>query len=75
MTEPHFSDAEVESLWASYRAGRPTECPSDGHNVALSIDGTRTYRLTCTHCGTTSSWFTSAPDGILVRIASTDPRR
>jgi hypothetical protein len=69
MSAPQYTEAEVERLWASYRSGAPTVCPADGANVALSIDGSRAYRLTCTQCGVGSSWFTSAQDGILVRVA------
>lgn len=74
MSASQFSEAEVAQLWASYRSGAPTVCPADGANIALSIDGTRAYRITCTECGATSSWFTSAPDGILVRVAVPPPR-
>lgn len=69
MSERTFTDEIVAALWSAYRAGEPVHCPYDQHNVALSVDGRRSYRLSCTHCGVASGWFTSAPDGILIRVS------
>jgi hypothetical protein len=66
-----FGQEDVAALWKAYRAGGAVKCPRDAGSLALSVDGgSRAYRFVCTECGTSSSWFETAPSGIHVRTAT-----
>ncbi len=61
------ADAAAD-YWERFRKGEIVPCPrNDGSSLALAVEGTgKLYRLTCTHCGTSSRWFEVTANGKLV---------
>ncbi len=64
----HLSHAEINQLWAKFRAGDVIRCPRDQAGMALAVDGAaKAYRLVCTKCGLASPWFGTTPTGLVFR--------
>jgi hypothetical protein len=67
---PHLSHAEINQLWAKFRAGEVVRCPRDTAGIALAVDGAaKAYRLVCTRCGLASPWFGTTPSGLVFRTS------
>jgi hypothetical protein len=64
---------ETADLWQSFRDGGVARCPRDAGPLALSVDGTNAYRLTCTRCGASSTWFEATTAGIRLRTIPPPP--
>jgi hypothetical protein len=62
-----LSQDATSTLWDTYRAGKPAECPNDAWPLALSVDAASAYRFVCTRCGTSSPWFEAGATGIQIR--------
>ena len=65
---PLESVEEVRVVWDLFRSGGIVPCPTDAAPMALSVDGSAAiYRLVCTRCGTSSPWFESGANGVVLR--------
>lgn len=65
---PYLSQAEINFLWAKWRAGEVLHCPRDTAGMALAVDGAaKAYRIVCTKCGLASPWFATTPAGLVFR--------
>ncbi|MCL2724415.1 MAG: hypothetical protein FWD69_08260 [Polyangiaceae bacterium] len=73
---PSLSHAEVNQLWAKFRAGDTILCAKDAHGIALAVDGAaKAYRLVCTKCGISSPWFGTTPSGLVFRVPRANSSR
>lgn len=63
-----ISAEAAAEFWERFRKGEIVPCPrNDGSSLALAVEGSgKLYRLTCTHCGTSSRWFEVTAAGKLV---------
>lgn len=66
---PLRSVRDVAKVWERFKSGDLVGCPKCDGSMALAVEGSsKSYRLVCTQCGTSTPWFEPSGADLILKF-------